>query len=31
MPGVNILYKGSQIASIEDSGAKTLLTSGKYC
>ena len=31
MPDVNISYKGSQIASMESSGVKTLLTSGKYC
>lgn len=31
MPDVNISYKGSQIASMEGSGVKTLLTSGKYC
>lgn len=31
MPDVAISYKGSQIASMDASGSKTLLTEGKYC
>ena len=31
MPDVTISYKGSQIASMDASGTKTLLTEGKYC
>ena len=31
MADVSISYAGSQIASMDDSGTKTLLTSGKYC
>ena len=31
MPDVAISYKGSQIASMDASGTKTLLTEGKYC
>lgn len=31
MSDVSISYAGSQIASMDDSGTKTLLTSGKYC
>lgn len=31
MPDVNIKYKGSSIATMDSSGAKTLHTSGKYC
>lgn len=31
MPDVTISYKGSQIASMDASGIKTLLTEGKYC
>lgn len=29
--GVSISYSGSEIATMEESGTKTLLTSGKYC
>lgn len=29
--GVDITYKGATIASMTDSGTKTLLTAGKYC
>ena len=29
--GVDITYKGATIASLTDSGTKTLLTAGKYC
>ena len=31
MSGVNVKYKNSTIASLEDSGSSTLNTSGKYC
>ena len=31
MAGVTIGYKGSTIATIQGTGAKTLKTSGKYC
>ena len=31
MPDVNITYKGSSIATMNDSGTKTLKTGGKYC
>ena len=31
MSGVSIEYKGSTIATIEDTGSKTLKTQGKYC
>lgn len=31
MSGVSISYKGAEIASLDDSGTKTLLTQGKYC
>jgi hypothetical protein len=31
MPDVTISYKDSQIASMDASGTKTLLTEGKYC
>lgn len=31
MAAVEISYKGNTIASMDDSGAKTLLTSGSYC
>lgn len=31
MAGVTITYQGSTIASLTDSGQKTLLTAGKYC
>lgn len=31
MSDVSISYKGAEIASLDDSGTKTLLTSGKYC
>lgn len=31
MSDVSINYKGAEIASLDDSGMKTLLTSGKYC
>lgn len=31
MSDVSISYKGAEIASLDDSGMKTLLTSGKYC
>lgn len=31
MSDVSINYKGMEIASMDDSGTKTLLTSGKYC
>lgn len=31
MSDVSISYKGAEIASLDDSGTKRLLTSGKYC
>ena len=31
MPDVNILYKGESIASMDESGSKTLNTQDKYC
>lgn len=31
MSDVSISYKGAEIASLDDSGTKTLLTQGKYC
>lgn len=31
MSAVDILYKGASIAGLDDTGSKTLLTSGKYC
>lgn len=31
MAAVEISYKGNTIASMDDSGTKTLLTSGSYC
>lgn len=31
MSEIDINYKGSTIASMDASGTKTLLTSGKYC
>ena len=31
MSGVNIEYKGGSIATIPDTGSKTLKTQGKYC
>ena len=31
MSDVTVSYKGSQIASMDASGTKTLLTEGKYC
>jgi hypothetical protein len=31
MSDVSISYKGTEIAALDDSGTKTLLTSGKYC
>ena len=31
MAGVNIEYKGSSIATIPDTGTKTIKTQGKYC
>ena len=31
MAGVNIEYKGSSIATIPDTGSKTIKTQGKYC
>ena len=31
MPDVNISYKGESIASMDESGSKTLNTQGKYC
>lgn len=31
MSDVSISYKGAEIAALDDSGTKTLLTSGKYC
>ena len=31
MSGVNIEYKGSSIATIPDTGSKTIKTQGKYC
>ncbi len=31
MPDVSISYKNTSIASMSDSGTKTLNTSGKYC
>jgi hypothetical protein len=31
MSDVSIRYKGAEIAALDDSGTKTLLTQGKYC
>lgn len=31
MSGVNIEYKGESIATIPDTGSKTIKTQGKYC
>jgi hypothetical protein len=31
MSDVSITYRGAEIASLDDSGTKRLLTSGKYC
>lgn len=31
MSDITITYKGAEIASLSDTGTKTLLTSGKYC
>ena len=31
MPDIDITYKSTSIATMNDSGTKTLKTSGKYC